>query len=93
MAKTGGGKAIIALAIAVFSASPASAHFPDRCAPQMDAWAVASSAHNERIAETRRLVEAGAGQAALASALKRQTETAYALSIALHDLFLCTEGH
>ena len=84
---------ITALAAGVFLASPAAAHFPDRCVPQRDAWALASSAHNERIAETRRLVEAGAGRDALVSALKRQTETAYALSIALHELFLCTEDH
>ena len=76
----------------VLLASSAAAHFSDRCSPQRDAWATASSAHNGRLAETRSPVRAGANRRSLAAALKRQTETAHQLSIALRDLFLCVEG-
>ncbi|MYG53690.1 MAG: hypothetical protein F4204_15455 [Rhodospirillaceae bacterium] len=85
-------RATAVLAATVLLASPAGAHFPDRCSPQRDAWATASSVHNGRLAETRRLVGAGANRRLLAAAQKRQTETAHQLSIALRDLFLCIEG-
>lgn len=85
-------RATAVLTATVLLASSAAAHFPDRCSPQRDGWATASSAHNERLVETRRLVRAGANRRSLAAALKWQTETAHQLSIALRELFLCIEG-
>ncbi|MYG52502.1 MAG: hypothetical protein F4204_09170 [Rhodospirillaceae bacterium] len=85
-------RGIAVLALTAFLVLPAAAHFPDRCAAPMDAYAVASVTHKGRAEAIRRMAERGAEPRELVAVLKRLAEADRMLSIALPDLVLCIEG-